>query len=87
MIVMFDNTHKVSVDAVDDRVLPAKGLINLWRLVNFLGYSVHYDKYKHDQYLDLLVVELEKHKIPIFKVGSSASLWFVRLEDIKPGAI
>ena len=80
---MFDNTQKTNIDCIDKRILPGDGLINLWKFADFMGYSRIHDRPKHDEYLKLLVVELEKNEIPIIKVGNDIATWIIRLDNIR----
>jgi len=80
---MFDNTQKTKIDCIDERILPKEGLINLWRFTDFMGYSHAYDRPKHDKYLKLLIIELEKQKIPIIKIGDDIGTWIINLNNIR----
>jgi len=81
---MFDNKQSTDIDNIDKRFIPNEGLINIWSLASFMGYSPHYDRPKHDEYLNLLVEEFDSNNIPMIKIGPDKSRWIVRLEDIKP---
>lgn len=79
---MFDNTQKTKINCIDERVLPNKGLTNLWKFADFMGYDYFHDRVNYDNYLKLLIIELEKQKIPIIKVGDDIKYWIINLNNI-----
>jgi hypothetical protein len=81
---MFDNTQTTKVECIDERFLPASGVIVLWKLTQFCGKNGAFTSIKEkEKYLEELIDAFTEHSIPLIKIGNDKFYWLVRLEDIR----